>query len=330
MGRPARKRTGGDRPVMLSAMQIEELAMDARKADRIAKMNARLAAELAAAGAAEDAAEEETRKEVEKESAALVAVEKAAVEKEALTLAATGSSVGCITAAAGRLGIQNIGFPIRQATATEAANMAANLAKEADSSANSDSLVGPCSYNRPGSFLCSYISLPLIPCGFENCKYKVHHLCQIEWEIRENYEEAEGKRCAVHHPRVIKIPLFPPIDVEELSIPCSVEFEGRGRQGGDNSVGGVEEDVGVDGSELPALGSVFECDHINPKILDGKDGWECRWCGHFFSPWHSARASKHVLKIKGGYCYLQGNYPPSVPCSISSIAWSPYRAQSIE
>ncbi len=32
---------------------------------------------------------------------------------------------------------------------------------------------------------------------------------------------------------------------------------------------------------------------------DGKDGWECGWCGKIFAPRH-ARALQHVLKIKGG------------------------------
>lgn len=60
----------------------------------------------------------------------------------------------------------------------------------------------------------------------------------------------------------------------------------------------VDEDDGVDGSQLAGLASVYECDHIVLKVVNGKDGWECGWCGIFFSPRHATRALKHVLKIK--------------------------------
>lgn len=43
---------------------------------------------------------------------------------------------------------------------------------------------------------------------------------------------------------------------------------------------------------------MYECDHIVLKVVNGKDGWECGWCGIFFSPRHATRALKHVLKIK--------------------------------
>ena len=33
-------------------------------------------------------------------------------------------------------------------------------------------------------------------------------------------------------------------------------------------------------------------------VNDGKDGWECVWCGKTFAPNHALRALKHVLKIK--------------------------------
>jgi hypothetical protein len=35
-------------------------------------------------------------------------------------------------------------------------------------------------------------------------------------------------------------------------------------------------------------------------VNDGKDGWECGWCGKSFAPGHASRALQHVLKIKGG------------------------------
>ncbi len=35
-------------------------------------------------------------------------------------------------------------------------------------------------------------------------------------------------------------------------------------------------------------------------MIDGKDGWECGWCGKIFAPRHTSRALQHVLKIKRG------------------------------
>ena len=74
---------------------------------------------------------------------------------------------------------------------------------------------------------------------------------------------------------------------------------------------GVEEDAGVEGAELAALTSVFDCDHINRKTLNDKDEWACGWCGKFFTPLHSTRALKHVLKIKkGGIIACKALIPP--------------------
>ena len=73
-----------------------------------------------------------------------------------------------------------------------------------------------------------------------------------------------------------------------------------GGQGGHESEEDGEEDAGVDGTELATLVSVYKCDHVKPKVKDGKDGWECGWCGSFFSPRHATRALKHLLKIKMG------------------------------
>ena len=45
--------------------------------------------------------------------------------------------------------------------------------------------------------------------------------------------------------------------------------------------------------------------------MNGKEGWECGWCGVFFSPWHATRALKHVLKIKkGGIGVCKAVIPP--------------------
>ncbi len=35
-------------------------------------------------------------------------------------------------------------------------------------------------------------------------------------------------------------------------------------------------------------------------VNDGKDGWECGWCGKIFAPRHASRALQHVFKIKRG------------------------------
>ncbi len=53
--------------------------------------------------------------------------------------------------------------------------------------------------------------------------------------------------------------------------------------------------------ELPPLKSVFDCKHLQLRTVnDGKHGWECEWCGKIFSPRHTSRAPRHVLKIKKG------------------------------
>ncbi len=64
---------------------------------------------------------------------------------------------------------------------------------------------------------------------------------------------------------------------------------------------GVQEEGGKEGEQLPSLKSVFDCSYIKIKTVnDGKDGWECGWCGKIFAPRHASRALRHVLKIKGG------------------------------
>ncbi len=46
---------------------------------------------------------------------------------------------------------------------------------------------------------------------------------------------------------------------------------------------------------------MFDYSYIKIKTVnDGKDGWECGWCGKIFAPRHALRALQHVLKIKGG------------------------------
>ena len=54
---------------------------------------------------------------------------------------------------------------------------------------------------------------------------------------------------------------------------------------------------GEEGEEvcLPAISTVWECAYINYKDVNGKEGWECQWCGQL-GQW----AMRHVLKLKGG------------------------------
>jgi hypothetical protein len=98
----------------------------------------------------------------------------------------------------------------------------------------------------------------------------------------------------------------------DLYFPDDITFSGGGEQGGDeNEVQAYEEDTGVECAELATLGSVFECDRLTLKKLNNKDGWECGWCGCFFSPRHATRALKHVLKIKkGGIGVCKAVIPP--------------------
>jgi len=95
-----------------------------------------------------------------------------------------------------------------------------------------------------------------------------------------------------------------------FDLPDDISFSGGGDMGGVENEG-VEEDAGVEGAELAALTSVFDCDHIKQKKMNDKDGWECGWCGKFFTPLHATRALKHVLKIKkGGIIACKALIPP--------------------
>jgi hypothetical protein len=43
---------------------------------------------------------------------------------------------------------------------------------------------------------------------------------------------------------------------------------------------------GEEGEEVclpvPAISAVWECAYINCKDVNGKEGWECQWCGLSF------------------------------------------------
>jgi hypothetical protein len=72
-----------------------------------------------------------------------------------------------------------------------------------------------------------------------------------------------------------------------VSTLITVGVQGDGQERED----GVKEEGGEEGEQLPSLRSVFDCPYIKIKsVNDGKDGWECGWCGKFFAPRHASRA----------------------------------------
>ena len=74
---------------------------------------------------------------------------------------------------------------------------------------------------------------------------------------------------------------------------------------------------------------MFDCDHINRKRMNDKDGWECSWCGKFFTPLHATRALKHVLKIKkGGIIACKALIPPRYLARYTAL--SGYHSDRIE
>jgi len=116
--------------------------------------------------------------------------------------------------------------------------------------------------------------------------------------------------------------------VSLFDLPDDITFSGGGDMGGVENEG-VEEDAGVEGAVLAALTSVFDCDHINRKKMNDKDGWECDWCGKFFTPLHSTRALKHVLKIKkGGIIACKALIPPRYLARYTAL--SGYHSDRIE
>ena len=73
-------------------------------------------------------------------------------------------------------------------------------------------------------------------------------------------------------------------------------------------------------AQLPAISTVWDCTYINLKDLNGKDGWECQWCGLSFKPRHATRALRHVLKLKGGdIAICKGRYYCKVPREIPGL-----------
>ena len=63
--------------------------------------------------------------------------------------------------------------------------------------------------------------------------------------------------------------------------------------------------------------------------MNDKDGWECGWCGKFFTPPHATRALKHVLKIKkGGIIACKALIPPRYIARYTAL--SGYHSDRIE
>ena len=62
--------------------------------------------------------------------------------------------------------------------------------------------------------------------------------------------------------------------------------------------------------ELPPLKSVFDGKHLHLRTAnDGKNGWECVWCGKIFAPRHAFEGTPTCLENQdGGYCSLQGRH----------------------
>ncbi len=114
--------------------------------------------------------------------------------------------------------------------------------------------------------------------------------CQVHAANRERAHEAEALMLAFE----VATPSSTQPTVSTLTT------EGGGG-GGEEREDGVGEEGGEEGERLPSLKSVFDCFYIKIKTVnDGKDGWECGWCGKIFAPRHASRALRHVLKINRG------------------------------
>ena len=67
------------------------------------------------------------------------------------------------------------------------------------------SVVGSCNYHVIGSNHCSHPDLHLRMCNHSMCHVSIHHLCQLQWEEANRYEETTTSRCQLHHPRVLNV-----------------------------------------------------------------------------------------------------------------------------
>jgi hypothetical protein len=118
--------------------------------------------------------------------------------------------------------------------------------------------------------------------------------CQVRAAKRERAHVAEAW--------MLVFKVATPSSTQPTVSTLTAEGGGGGREEREDS---VEEEGGEEGREegkqVPSLKSIFDCSYIKPKTVnDGKDGWECGWCGKIFAPRHASRALQHVLKIKKG------------------------------
>ena len=75
----------------------------------------------------------------------------------------------------------------------------------------------------------------------------------------------------------------------ELLTPSPITTEGEEEGGGGEAIDLCGEEEGEEVC-LPAISAVWECACINHKDVNGKEGWECQWCGVSFKPRHATRA----------------------------------------
>jgi hypothetical protein len=96
--------------------------------------------------------------------------------------------------------------------------------------------------------------------------------CQIRAANRQRAHEAEVLMLAFE--------VATPSSTEPTVSTLTTEGGGGGEEERED---GVREEGGKEGERLPSLKSVFDCSYIKIKTVnDGKDGWECGWCGKIF------------------------------------------------
>ena len=104
--------------------------------------------------------------------------------------------------------------------------------------------------------------------------------CQVPAANRQRAHEAEAPTLAFE--------VATPSSTQPTVSTLTTEGGGGGEEERED---GVQEEGRKEGEQLPSLKSVFDCSYIKIKTVnDGKDGWECGWCGKIFAPRHASRA----------------------------------------
>jgi hypothetical protein len=104
--------------------------------------------------------------------------------------------------------------------------------------------------------------------------------CQLHAINRQRAQEAEVPMLAFE--------VATPSSTEPTVSTLTTEV---GRGGEEEREDGEQEEGEEEGERLPSLKRVFDCSYIKIKTVnDGKDGWECGWCGKIFAPRHALRA----------------------------------------